>query len=141
MQVSYHFVLTKIPKLQNLKKKKKTFFCTGRYARCRPVLPEIVRYGRYFFRYETGGSSVPDCWPVWYIPTVPTGTVRNRQPWLLTLFLLRLLVNTFLPFGSFYQSPSLPHFFPFQISHFKILSCGYFLMGWKYIFQLNNHIT
>ena len=37
---------------------------------------------------------------------------------LLTLFLLRLLVNTVLPFGSSYWSPSSPHFFPFQISHF-----------------------
>ena len=47
IQISYHFVLTKIQKLQNLKKKKKTFFCTGRYARYRPVLPEIGRYDRY----------------------------------------------------------------------------------------------
>ena len=30
MQISYHFALTKIQKLQNLKKKKKTFSCTGR---------------------------------------------------------------------------------------------------------------
>ena len=45
IQISYHFVLTKIQKLQNLKKKKKkTFFCTGRYAQYRPVLPEIGRY-------------------------------------------------------------------------------------------------
>ena len=35
MQISYHYVLTKIQKLQNLKKK--TFFCTGRYG--------MVRYG------------------------------------------------------------------------------------------------
>ena len=33
MQISYYSVLTKIQKLQNLKKKKKkTFFCTGRYC-------------------------------------------------------------------------------------------------------------
>ena len=33
MQISYHSFLTKIQKLQNLKKKKKkTFFCTGRYC-------------------------------------------------------------------------------------------------------------
>ena len=38
MQISYHSVLTKIQKLQNLKKKKKTFFCTGRYARYCPKL-------------------------------------------------------------------------------------------------------
>ena len=48
MQISYHSVLKKIQKLQNLKKKKKkTFFCTGRYAQYRPVLPEIGRYSRY----------------------------------------------------------------------------------------------
>ena len=84
MQISYHFVLTKIQKLQNLKIKKKTFFCTGQYAWYRPVLPEIVRYSQYevgmagtFFQYETGGSSVLDCWPVRYIPTILAGTVRN----------------------------------------------------------------
>ena len=81
MQISYHFFLTKIQKLQNLKKKKKTFFYTGRYARYRLVLPEIGRYeagtAGIFFRYETGGSSVPDCWPVRYIPAVRAGTVRN----------------------------------------------------------------
>ena len=54
IQISYHFVLTKIQKLQNLKKKKKTFFCTGRYARYRPVLPEIGWYGRY----ETGTAGI-----------------------------------------------------------------------------------
>ena len=43
MQISYHFVLTKIQKLQNLKKKK-TFFCIGWYARYRLVLPEIGLY-------------------------------------------------------------------------------------------------
>ena len=43
MQISYHSVLTKIQKLQNLKKKK-TFFFTGRYTRYRLVLPEIGRY-------------------------------------------------------------------------------------------------
>ena len=71
MQISYHFVLTKIQKLQNLKKKNKHFFLYW------PVVLEIGRYARYFFRYETGGSSVPDCWSVRYIPTVPAGTVRN----------------------------------------------------------------
>ena len=45
IQISYHSILTKIQKLQNFKKKKKkNFFCTGRYARYRPVLPEIGRY-------------------------------------------------------------------------------------------------
>ena len=46
MQISYHSFLTKIQKLQNLKKKKKNF-CTGQYARYRPVLLSIGRYGRY----------------------------------------------------------------------------------------------
>ena len=32
MQISYHFALTKIQKLQNLKKKKKKFFYTGWYC-------------------------------------------------------------------------------------------------------------
>ena len=49
MQISYHSVLTKIQKLQNLKKKKKTLYLYWL------VLPEIGRYGRYSFRYETGG--------------------------------------------------------------------------------------
>ena len=47
MQISYHSAITKIQKLQNFKKKKKKNFCTGRYARYRPVLPEIGRYSRY----------------------------------------------------------------------------------------------
>ena len=75
MQISYHSVLTKIQKLQNLNKKiiiiKKLFSVPAGIARNWPVRG---RYGRYFFRYETGGSSVPDCWPVRYIPA---GTVRN----------------------------------------------------------------
>ena len=45
MQISCHFALTKIQKLQNLKKKKKkTFFFTGRYTQYRLVLPEIGQY-------------------------------------------------------------------------------------------------
>ena len=32
MQISYHSALTKIQKLQNLKKKKKKNFCTDRYC-------------------------------------------------------------------------------------------------------------
>ena len=48
MQISYYFALTKIQKLQNLKKKKNFFLY-------RPVLLEIGRYGWYFFWYETGG--------------------------------------------------------------------------------------
>ena len=55
MQISYHSALTKIQKLQNLKKKKKkTFFCTNRYTRYRPVLPEIGRYGQYFSGMKQG---------------------------------------------------------------------------------------
>ena len=40
MQVSYYFALTKIQKLQNLKKKKRFFLCW-------PAMPEIGRYGWY----------------------------------------------------------------------------------------------
>ena len=88
MQISYHSFLTKIQKLQNLKKKKKNFFLyrlvrlvpTG-IARNWLVRPVWGRYGRYFFWYGTGGSSVPNYWPVRYIPAVPTGTVRNWQHW------------------------------------------------------------
>ena len=47
MQINYHSALTKIQKLQNLKKKKKTFFFTARYAWYWPVLPEIGWYGQY----------------------------------------------------------------------------------------------
>ena len=43
MQISYHSILTKIQKLQNLKKKKKKFYFYWL------VLPEIGRYDRYFF--------------------------------------------------------------------------------------------
>ena len=71
MQISYHSVLTKIQKLQNFKKKKKKNFFL--YRPVRPVPAGIARnwpvrgrYGRYFFRYETGGSNVPDYWPVRY---------------------------------------------------------------------------
>ena len=79
MQISYHFALTKIQKLQNLKNnnKKKTFFL---YWLVRPVLSEIDRYGRYFFRYETWGLTVPVCLSVRYIPVVPVGTVRYWLP-------------------------------------------------------------
>ena len=49
MQISYHFALTKIQKLQNLKKKRKRifFFGTDWYAQYWPVLPEIGRYDWY----------------------------------------------------------------------------------------------
>ena len=84
MQISYHYALTKIQKLQNLKKKKK-ISCTGWYARYRPVLPEIGRYGRYFFRYETGRLYVPVCLPLQYIPAILAGMVRNWLSWLIKL--------------------------------------------------------
>ena len=74
MQINYHFALTKIQKLQNLKKKKKTFFFVP------AGIAEIGQYSRYFFRYETGGLYVPVCLSVRYIPTVPTGTVWNWLP-------------------------------------------------------------
>ena len=74
IQISYYFVLTKIQKLQNLKKKKKKTFFLYRPVhpvpvgidRNWPVWPVRGRYGRYFFRYETGGSSVSDYWLVRY---------------------------------------------------------------------------
>ena len=50
MQISYHFVLTKIQKLQNLKKKKKKkklFSVPVDIARNCPVRPVRGRYGRY----------------------------------------------------------------------------------------------
>ena len=128
MQISYHSALTKIQKLQNLKKKK-TFFCTDRYCpklvgtvgifsgtkhgsymyriacrygifqRYRPVryrIDSLVTfsakvcfsslvekwcigwYAWYSFGYETGGLYILVYLPVWYIPAVPAGTVRNR---------------------------------------------------------------
>ena len=77
IQISYHSILTKIQKLQNLKKKKKLFSVPAGIARNWPIQPVQGWYGWYFFRYETGGSSVPDCWPVRYIPAVPAVTVRN----------------------------------------------------------------
>ena len=65
MQISYHFALTKIQKLQNLKNNnnKKTFFLY------RPVLPEIDRYGQYFFRYEIRRLTIP-------VRYILAGTVR-----------------------------------------------------------------
>ena len=66
MQISYHFALTKIQKLQNLKNndnknKNKNFFSvlTG-IVQNWPVRSEHGRYGRYFFRYETGGVNRTD---------------------------------------------------------------------------------
>ena len=74
MQISYHSILTKIQKLQNLKK---YIYKNKNNNLYRPVLLEISRYGRYFFRYETGGLYVPIYLPVQYIPAVPAGTVRH----------------------------------------------------------------
>ena len=69
MQISYHFALTKIQKLQNLKNNnnKKTFFLY------RPVLPEIDRYGQYFFRYEIRRLTIP-------VRYILAGTVRYWLP-------------------------------------------------------------
>ena len=75
MQISYHFALTKIQKLQNLKKKKKkTFFCTDWYC------PKLAGTGGIFSGMKQGGLYVPVCLPVWYIPVLPAGTVQNRLP-------------------------------------------------------------
>ena len=63
MQISYHFTLTKIQKLQNLKNnnnKKKLFFYTG----------------QYFFRYEIRRLTIP----VRYILAISAGTVRYWLP-------------------------------------------------------------
>ena len=49
MQINYHSVLTKIQKLQNLKKKKKTFFCTGRYC------PKLTGTAGIFSGMKQGG--------------------------------------------------------------------------------------
>ena len=45
MQISYHYALKKIQKLQNLKFKKKKLFFFFWYQPIRPVLSEIARYG------------------------------------------------------------------------------------------------
>ena len=49
IQISYYSVLTKIQKLQNLKKKKKTFFCTGRYC------PKLAGTAGIFSGMKQGG--------------------------------------------------------------------------------------
>ena len=49
MQISYHSVLTKIQKLQNLKKKKKNFFFTGRYC------PKLTGTAGIFSGMKQGG--------------------------------------------------------------------------------------
>ena len=46
MQLSYHFALTKIKKLKNLKKKIYIYIYINIFL-YRPVLPEISRYGQY----------------------------------------------------------------------------------------------
>ena len=56
MQISYHFTLTKIKKLQKLKNNNNNnnnnnvFSCTGQYTWYRPICPillEIDRYSQY----------------------------------------------------------------------------------------------
>ena len=80
IQISYHYILTKIQKLQNFKKKKKLFFVlagtpgTGRY--CLKLVGTAGTVG-IFLGMKQGGSNVPDCWLVRYIPAVPAGTVQN----------------------------------------------------------------
>ena len=79
----HHLALKKLPKLPHKKKKKKK---ERKHFVFRPSIhlpTETTRfrwYGRYFFRYEIRGLSVPDYWPVWYIPVVPAGTVQNWLP-------------------------------------------------------------
>ena len=68
MQISYHYALKKIQKLQNLIKKNFFFVPAG-----------IPGTGRYFFRYEIGRLYVLVCLLVQYIPA---GMVRNRLSWI-----------------------------------------------------------
>ena len=119
IQISYHSILTKIQKLQNFKKKKKKklFSVPAGTVGIARNWPVRCRYGRYFFRYKTEGSNVPDCWPVRYILAVPAGTIRNRQPWsnlncnrsLSEKYCFNLVSLNLLLFSSF--SFSFSHFF------------------------------
>ena len=54
MQINYHSVLTKIQKLQNLKKKKK--FCTGRYTQYCPKLAGTRPVRPVFFPVRNKGA-------------------------------------------------------------------------------------
>ena len=75
MQINYYSALTKIQKLQNLKnKKKKLFFCTGRYAW---YCSKLAGTAGIFSGMKQGGLYVLVCLSVRYIPAIPAGTVRN----------------------------------------------------------------
>ena len=71
MQISYHSALTKIQKLQNLKKKIKTFFLYW------SVSPVPAGTWPVFFPVRNRGLYDPVCLPVRYIPAIPAGMVRN----------------------------------------------------------------
>ena len=56
MQISYHSALTKIQKLQNLKKKKKTFFFTSWYC------PKLAGPAGIFSGTKQGGYTYRFAW-------------------------------------------------------------------------------
>ena len=61
---------------------------TGRYSQYLPVRPVRGRYGRYFYRYETQGLTVPDCRPVRYgIDNIDLNKTLNSLNFFLPLFL------------------------------------------------------
>ena len=85
MQISYHSTLTKIQKLQNLKKKIKKN-CTGRYF---PKLAGMA--GTWLVRLvfkpvQNVNVSIPVYIPIWYIP-VGTSTVLTTLFQILCLLL------------------------------------------------------
>ena len=53
------------------------FHVPVRYSIIGRYLSVRGQYGQYFSRYEIGGSTVSDCWPVRYILAGTAGTVRN----------------------------------------------------------------
>ena len=81
MQISDHFALTKIQKLQNLKNnnnKKNFFFCIGQYARpgTGRYCPKLTGTVGIFSGMKQGGLTVSVCLPVRYILIVSAGMVR-----------------------------------------------------------------
>ena len=69
MQISYHSALTKIQKLQNLKKKKKLY--TGRYCR---KLAGMASTWLVFKLVQNVDVSIPVYIPIRYIPVGMAGT-------------------------------------------------------------------
>ena len=73
MQISYHFALTKIQKLQNLKNNNNKFFFS--------IPAGMPGTGQYFFRYKTGGLIVSVCLSVRYIPAIPVRYIPASTVW------------------------------------------------------------